>query len=779
MFFEWLVRKKYKKKNKDIQDRFESYQKILELTDVFEAHEKKLNSIIELQKEMLCRFLPDTTLTFVNYACCRAFGLIEKEMIGKKFTELTSIKDKENLINAINELTKENPSKTQELQILSNEKKLIWHELSINIILQEDKIIEYQAVGRDITERKEAEEKLNKVLVDYDTLLNNIEIFVWYMIDPETMGAINQSFADFFGFDRKKVIGTKLNDIMCDEVLENCLKINKEIFETGKTIKTEEWVKSKTGEIRLWEITKKPKKNGHVQYIVASAIDITDKKSTEEKYKLLVNQSQTIIYMISSEGIITYISPSCEISLGFKPEEIIGKNYKTFIDVEDFNGCDIFINPKENIINVFEYKIKNKNKEIRYHRTIISPIFDNLNQINYYIGNSIDITDKIKYEKKLKEQNKLLESVLEAQTDYVVRYSCKHEILYANSIYCNLFFDGKVCLGKPVRRDLINSEDVHKLDLYLNKIYKDPSHKAETDIRIKTKNGEYRFFHVRGIGITNEENEVIEIQSVGRDLTCKLELERKLNYRNQLLESVLEAQTDFVVRFDKNKKILYSNNIYRSIFFNNNNCTGSLIPENLVHPEDQDLLKEHFYNIFNPPYKSEKDLRIFNFSKNNYSKYHINTIGIFNENKELIEVQSVGRDITERYELQKKLDHESQLLKSILETQTDCITRCDLNRIVLYANKAYAITFCGRDTVDSCMNIDFMDNVYPDDQEIVKKALEELIEIPPHKIGAEYRVVDYNGNIRFFRWQAQGIVDDCGKVYEIQSISRDVAEIIK
>ncbi|HAJ99267.1 MAG TPA: hypothetical protein DCM62_04510, partial [Bacteroidales bacterium] len=47
-----------------------------------------LHSIVETQKELIIRFLPDTTLTFVNMAFCTLFGKSEKELIGSKFIDL-------------------------------------------------------------------------------------------------------------------------------------------------------------------------------------------------------------------------------------------------------------------------------------------------------------------------------------------------------------------------------------------------------------------------------------------------------------------------------------------------------------------------------------------------------------------------------------------------------------------------------------------------------------------------------------------------------------------
>ena len=50
--------------------------------------EERYRNVVETQTELICRYLPDTTLTFVNDAYCRYFGRSRDELVGRKFIEL-------------------------------------------------------------------------------------------------------------------------------------------------------------------------------------------------------------------------------------------------------------------------------------------------------------------------------------------------------------------------------------------------------------------------------------------------------------------------------------------------------------------------------------------------------------------------------------------------------------------------------------------------------------------------------------------------------------------
>src|SRR5262245_66654818 len=50
--------------------------------------EERYRSVVKNQTELICRYVPDTTLTFVNDAYCRYFGKTQEELINTKFLDL-------------------------------------------------------------------------------------------------------------------------------------------------------------------------------------------------------------------------------------------------------------------------------------------------------------------------------------------------------------------------------------------------------------------------------------------------------------------------------------------------------------------------------------------------------------------------------------------------------------------------------------------------------------------------------------------------------------------
>ncbi|MBW4522047.1 MAG: PAS domain S-box protein [Scytolyngbya sp. HA4215-MV1] len=118
-------------------------------------HQKVLNNLSEL----VCCFLVDGTLTFVNRAYCEFFGKSPQELIGYSFFDLIPPSDRAIPRQKIATLLQTKGSITYEHQVLAADGSILWQEWTDQAVCDATtgKVVEFQSVGRDITDRKLAE----------------------------------------------------------------------------------------------------------------------------------------------------------------------------------------------------------------------------------------------------------------------------------------------------------------------------------------------------------------------------------------------------------------------------------------------------------------------------------------------------------------------------------------------------------------------------------------------------------------------------------------------
>ena len=123
--------------------------------------EARYRAIVEDQTELICRHLPDTMLTFVNDAFCRYFGKGREQWVGRSFLSSVAAADRIRVHDEIRNLSRESPVATVEHRVEGPGGGIRWQLWTHRMILDpQGRHIEFQSVGRDITERRTMEEAL-------------------------------------------------------------------------------------------------------------------------------------------------------------------------------------------------------------------------------------------------------------------------------------------------------------------------------------------------------------------------------------------------------------------------------------------------------------------------------------------------------------------------------------------------------------------------------------------------------------------------------------------
>jgi len=137
--------------------------------------EEQYRSVVEDQTELICRCLPNGTITFVNKAFCRYFGKTRDELIGQSYLPFIAAEDQERLKKHIDGLSKENPVAVIENRVIAAGGSIRWQQWTNRALFDEQgRIVELQSTGRDVTDRKTAEEKLKVSEETYRLLIENV-----------------------------------------------------------------------------------------------------------------------------------------------------------------------------------------------------------------------------------------------------------------------------------------------------------------------------------------------------------------------------------------------------------------------------------------------------------------------------------------------------------------------------------------------------------------------------------------------------------------------------
>ncbi|HIH87195.1 MAG TPA: PAS domain-containing sensor histidine kinase [Methanosarcinales archaeon] len=291
-------------------------------------------------------------------------------------------------------------------------------------------------------ERKRSEEQT--------LLLDNIENQIWYLNDKKTYGIVNKAHAEFLGLKKEELKGRDLYDIISGEEADVCIANNKEVFDNKKQSHTEEWIKNGSGETRLLSITRTPKSDdkGDVEYVICTAEDITKRKQVEEallesekKFRLLAENSIDCIWMLDKKLRFTYLSPSAEWILGYKPEQLIGTKLSSHFKKKEFFkvGAKIakYIKNYKTFTNIvtFETKMLNSNKDEVNMEISSKALRNSQGKITGLQGITRDISERKLAEEALRESEDKFRKLTENLPIALAVIDKNENTEYANSKY--------------------------------------------------------------------------------------------------------------------------------------------------------------------------------------------------------------------------------------------------------------------------------------------------------------------------------------------------------
>jgi PAS domain S-box-containing protein len=129
------------------------------LNEALRQSEERYREVVESQTELVCRYRGDCVLTFVNEAYCRFFSRSRASLLGRPFLELVPEAAHAGIKEQIALMCRDRQVRSYEHEVLGADGSVRWQQwMDFPILDERGEIEEFQAVGRDITDRKRAEE---------------------------------------------------------------------------------------------------------------------------------------------------------------------------------------------------------------------------------------------------------------------------------------------------------------------------------------------------------------------------------------------------------------------------------------------------------------------------------------------------------------------------------------------------------------------------------------------------------------------------------------------
>ena len=399
-------------------------------------------------------------------------------------------------------------------------------------------------------------------------LLDNIENQVWCLTDKKTYGIVNKAHAEFLGLEKEELERRDLYGIINGKEADVCIANNKEVFEKKKQSHTEEWVKNGRGETRLLSITRTPKSDdkGDVKYVICAAEDITMRKrvdeallESEEKFRLLAENSIDCIWMLDKKLRFTYLSPSAESIMGSKPEQLVGTKLSSHLKKKEFLKIGAltaeYIKNYKTSPHVVILKTKMLNSENEEVDVEISGklLLNSQGKLIGLQGTTRDITERKQAEEALWESEEKFKKLTEQLPIALAVIDRNENTEYANSKYLETI--GYIYETPKLADWFLRAypdEEYRKLAIErwyeeIEKSTREGKEVEPSEYNVTCKDGKVRVMEISGTWIGDQ------LVTIFNDVTERVHAETELQKLNENLEQRFNERT---AELKKNNKEL-------------------------------------------------------------------------------------------------------------------------------------------------------------------------------------------------------------------------------
>ncbi len=203
-----------------------------QLINKFQRNEKKIKESEELYKTIVDA-APDgivTTdlkgvITYMNSAMTERTGYSKKDFIGKPFLKIPTIRAKDipKYVKVMNSLLRGKTPEPSAFEWVHKDGTIYWGKVYISRMKKKGKTVGFQAITRDITEQKKAEEALKKSEEKYRTIVETAPDVIITIDKDGIISSCNKAITKITGFPLEDVLGkhfSKLPFLIPSEIQE-------------------------------------------------------------------------------------------------------------------------------------------------------------------------------------------------------------------------------------------------------------------------------------------------------------------------------------------------------------------------------------------------------------------------------------------------------------------------------------------------------------------------------------------------------------------------------
>lgn len=470
-------------------------------------------------------------------------------------------------------------------------------------------------------------------------------------------------------------------------------------------------------------------------------------QTNRDHFRQLIEGLNVITYEFSvPERRFTYVSKMAETITGYSFNEWLQPEFWTsHMHPSDRKWAPAYSEDQTNKLEDHEYEVRFIciDGTLKWFKDISTVYSENGMPVKQ-VGVLIDISERKKYEDDLKESKDKYQALIEQQTEMITRWKTDGTFTYVNDVFCEFF--GKTreqLLGKTFIPQM-PVEDLERFSKFFMQFDRENPVGHFTH-RVIMPDGDIKWLRWTDTAIFDSSGNIIEYQTVGRDITARKKAEEALRQSEEKYRRLIENTNVIAWEYDtENKKYLYvSQQAERILGYSLAEWYKEKFWFEIVHPDDRKWAKIFSNTKISIGESHEFEYRVI--AKDGSVKWFrdITTVDKYRDN--VLSIHGILIDITDRKIIEEKSKQNELQLSVLFENAPIGMALLSIDGFLLKINNSFSKTLGY--TNDELLGMNLSSLSHPEDVDTYMLMLNESIRNGKLAYNINKRFIHKSGNV--------------------------------
>ena len=405
-----------------------------------------------------------------------------------------------------------------------------------------------------------------------------------------------------------------------------------------------------------------------------------DLRASEERYRGLVQSSPDLIFEMDGNGIYTFYSDRTEEVIGWAPDEMIGRPFTDFIDMEAFPQAaqrlaEISANPGRPSTDRLLIRHKSNGRKIPFEVSVVGQV-DETGQLQAIRGVARDISERERLETQLRSSEERYRFLVENAPDIVFSADAQTRFLYISETIEQLTGFTPAELVGETFDSIITPETMPVAIERWAVVAADPSVSQVLRLELRHKDGGTVPVEIHSVGQLDGQGAFAGVHGSARDIGERERLERELRDSEERYRSVIQSSPDLIWATNKAGQYVFVSDRVRDLL-------GWEPDEVLGHPfrefideQSVQMTNDNWARLAREPGVTQTHRLDIRHKDGSLHPFEVSSVAVVHDGA-VENVYGIARDVAERERLERELRDSEERYRYLVQSSPDLVWMTD------------------------------------------------------------------------------------------------------